>query len=173
MERNNRKILVVDDEAPIRDMLKIALDRVGYKVSTATCAEEALELLAQGPFPVIFIDLGLETIDGFELCERIRKDSQTAVIYALSGYTGLFDPSDFKEAGFDGYDSKPINIQNLFKIVTDSFERIDQLAKSSTAKAIKRILIIDDDDQFRKMLHSMMENEGYAVLAGDIVNSCV
>jgi len=38
MEMNNRKIIVVDDEAPIRDMLKMTLNRVGYEVSTATCA---------------------------------------------------------------------------------------------------------------------------------------
>lgn len=164
MERNNRKILIVDDEAPIRDMLQRALNRVGYEVSTATCAEEALEILAKDQFPVIFIDLWLGTMDGFKLCELIRTDNHDAIIYALSGYAGLFDPSDFKEAGFDGYDSKPINIQNLFKIVKDSFERIGQLAKSSTANAIKRILIIDDDDQFRKMLRSMLENEGYTVL---------
>jgi len=98
MEMNNRKILVVDDEAPICYMLKMALNRVGYKVSTATCAEEALEVLTQDQIPVIFIDLGLETMDGFELCERIRKDDHNAVIYALSGYASLFDPSDFKEA---------------------------------------------------------------------------
>jgi len=163
MEMNSRKILVVDDEASIRDMLKMAFNRAGYKVSTATCAEEALNILAQDPIPVIFIDLGLETMNGFELCERIRKDSPNSIIYALSGYAGLFDPRDFKEAGFDGYDSKPINIQNLYKVVKESFERIDQLAKSSTAKIIKRILIIDDDDPFRKMLRSMLENEGYSV----------
>jgi len=164
MEKISRKILVVDDEAPIRDTIKMAFNRVGYKVSTAACAEEALELLAKKQFPVIFIDLGLETIDGFELCERIRKDCPDSIIYALSGYAGLFDPSDFKEAGFDGYDSKPINTQNLYKIVTNSFERIDQLAKSSADKVIKQILIIDDDDRFRKMLRSMLENEGYTVM---------
>jgi len=163
MEMNSRKILVVEDEAAVRDLFKMALNRVGCTVSTATCAEEALAVLAQDQIPVIFIDLGLETMDGFELCERIRKDNQNAVIYAISGHAGLFDPSDFKEAGFDGYDAKPINLQNLYKIVTDSFERIDQLAKSSTAKVIKRILIIDDDDQFRKMLRFMLENEGYSV----------
>ena len=137
MERDNKKILVVDDEAPVRDMLKMALDTVGYNVYAATGAEEALKILAKEQIPVIFVDLGLETMDGFELCERIRADNHDAIIYALSGYTGLFDPSDFIEAGFDGYDSKPFNIQNLFKIVKDSFERIDQLAKNLTAKAIK------------------------------------
>lgn len=163
MERKSKKILVVDDEAPIRDLLQMALNEVGYQVSTVSSAEKALEILTHDQFPVIFIDLGLETMDGFELCERIKKDNPNTIIYALSGYTGLFNPSDFKEAGFDGYDSKPVNIQNIFKIVTDSFQRINQLAKRAPLRAINRILVIDDEDPFRKMLRSMLENEGYKV----------
>ena len=85
------------------------------------------------------------------------------MIFALSGHAGLFDPQDFKDAGFDGYNTKPIKIENLYKIVKESFERIEQLAKESTAKIIKHILIIDDDDQLRKMLRNMLENEGYTV----------
>ena len=157
------KILIVDDEASIRNMLKMALNRVGYNVRAAAGAEEAFKILAQEQIHVIIIDLGLETMDGFELCERIRKNSPDVIIYALSGYADLFDPSDFREAGFDGYDAKPINLMDLYKIAAGSFERIDRLAKNSTAKAIKHILIIDDDDQFRKMLRTMLEGEGYTV----------
>ena len=159
----NNKILIVDDDAPIRNMLKMALSRIGYQVCVASGAEEALDILEQDKIPVIFIDLGLETMDGFELCELVRKDAPDAMIYALSGHASLFDPQDFKEAGFDGYDTKPIRIENLYKIVKESFERIEQLAKESAAKIIKHILIIDDDDQFRKMLGNMLENEGYTV----------
>ena len=110
----NNKILIVDDEAPIRNMLKIALNKIGYKVRVATGAEEALEILEQEQIPLIFIDLGLETMNGFELCERVRKDHPNAIIYALSGrHAGLFDPQDLREAGFDGYDANPIVIENL------------------------------------------------------------
>jgi DNA-binding NtrC family response regulator len=159
----NNKILIVDDEACIRNMLKIALNRIGYKVRVATGAEEAFEILEQEQIPVIFIDLALETMNGFELCERVRKDHPDAIIYALSGHAGLFDPQDFREAGFDGYDAKPIVIENLYKIVKDSFERIDRLAKNLPVIVIKRILIIDDDDHIRKMLRTMLEHEDYTV----------
>ncbi len=157
------KILVVDDEAPIRNMLKMALSRVGYQVRVARGAEEALDILEHDQISVIFIDLGLEAMDGFELCELVRKDDPDAMIYALSGHAGLFDPQDFKDAGFDGYDTKPIEIQNLYKIVKDAFEQIDRLAKKSSVKVIKRILIIDDDNQLRQMLRKMLEQEGYTV----------
>ncbi len=160
---SNNKILVVDDEASIRNMLKMALNRIGYEVRIAKGAEEALEILEQDQIPVIFIDLGLDTMDGFELCELVRKDDPEAMIYALSGHAGLFDPKDFIDAGFDGYETKPIEIEKLYKIVKESFERIDQLAKKSTVKVIKQILIIDDDDQLRRMLRRMLEHDGYTV----------
>lgn len=160
---SNKKILVVDDEASIRDLLKMALSKIGYKVHAATGAEDSFEILAQEQIPFIFIDLGLETMDGFELCERIRKERPDAIIYALSGHAGLFDSRDFKEAGFDGYEAKPIVLENIYTIVADAFEMINRLAKKSTAKVIKRILLIDDDDQFRKMLKTILEHEGYTV----------
>jgi PleD family two-component response regulator len=85
------------------------------------------------------------------------------LIYALSGYAGLFDPQDFIDAEFEWYETKPIEIKKLYKIVKESFKRIDQLAKKSIAKVIKQILIIDDDDQIRKMLRRMLEHDGYTV----------
>jgi len=158
-----KTILIVDDEAPIRNMLKMAFSRVGYQVRVASGAEDAINILEQDQIPVIFIDLGLDTIDGFELCELIRKDDPDAMIYALSGHAGLFDPQDFKDAGFDGYEAKPMVIEHILKIVKDSFERIELLAKKSSIKVIKRILIIDDDDQLRQMLRKFLEHEGYTV----------
>ena len=55
----------------------------------------------------MFIDLGLETMNGFELCENIRKNNPDAIIYALTGYAGLFGPQEILEAGFDDYFAKP------------------------------------------------------------------
>jgi len=49
----------------------------------------------------MFIDLGLESMNGFELCKNIRNNNPEAIIYALSGYTGLYEPQQFVEAGFD------------------------------------------------------------------------
>ncbi len=81
-----RKILVVDDERTVREILEIAFDRAGYSVRSATCAEKALDILKKESIPLMFIDIGLEKMNGFELCEHIRKDSPRAIIYALTGY---------------------------------------------------------------------------------------
>lgn len=159
----NNKILIVDDEAAIRNLLRMALGRNGYEVLEAPEAEKALEILEQEQIPVLFIDLGLETMNGFEWCERVRKDHPEAIIYALSGHAGLFEPQGFKVAGFDGFEAKPIVIENIYKIIKDSFEQIDRMAKNSSVKDIKRILVIDDDNQIREMLRQILEHEGYTV----------
>jgi CheY-like chemotaxis protein len=120
-----KKILVVDDESIILDMLDDAFSKVGYSVYLASNAEEALEVLKQESIPLMFIDLDLGSINGFELCKNIRKDSPEAFIYALTGYTGFYKPQEFVEADFDGILNKPINLKKLYQTVKESFERLD------------------------------------------------
>lgn len=156
-----RKILVVDDEPIILNMLDDAFSKVGYSVFLAANANEAFEILKQELIPLMIIDLGLEPMNGFELCENIRKDNPEAVIYALTGYAGLFGSHEILEAGFDDYLAKPISLNDLYQTVKEAFEKLDKLSET---KAIKRILIVDDDDQIRKLLRRMLEHEGYEVI---------
>ena len=118
------KILVVDDEPLILNMLGDALSRVGYSAYLASNADEALGILKKEPIPLMIIDLGLESINGFELCKNIRKDNPEAIIYALSGYTGFYNPQKFLKAGFNGIFDKPIIINDLYQVVKDSFEKL-------------------------------------------------
>ncbi len=124
---DEKKILVIDDEDTIREILEKAFCKAGYCVRLATGAKEALEILRKEYIPVIFIDLGLEIMNGFELCGHIRKDSPSAFIYALTGYAALFSPHEIRGAGFDDYFSKPISINTLYKVAKDSFEKIQRL----------------------------------------------
>lgn len=147
-----KKILVVDDEPSILYMLDSAFGKVGYSVFLAANATEAFEILKQQSIPLMFIDLGLEPMNGFELCENVRKDNPDAVIYALTGYAGLFGPHEILEAGFDDYFAKPFKFKELYQNVEEAFKKLDRL---SEIKAINRILIVDDDDKFRKMLRKL------------------
>lgn len=161
---NEKKILVVDDEASIREMLERAFSSKGYSVAAVASGEEALKILADEYFPVMYVDLGLENMSGFDLCERIRKSGTRAMIYAVTGYAGLLGPEEILEAGFDDYFSKPIDFEALFKSAAAAFERIDRSAKECRPIIIKRILIIDDDDSFRNMLRQMLESQGFEVM---------
>jgi len=122
---SGRKILVVDDEPIILSMLEDAFSKVGYSVYLASNANEAFEILKKESIPLMFIDLGLWPMNGFELCKIIRKDNPGAVIYALTGFAQVFEPQDILEAGFDDYFAKPISLKNLYCTVKESFERLD------------------------------------------------
>jgi len=124
----SKKILVVDDEAIIRDLLEYSLGKEGYSVRTVASGEEALEILGQESIPVIFIDLGLDlsTISGFKLCEKVRKEYPNAILYALTGYAKFFDPHEFRKAGFDDYFAKPVNVESIYQALRNSFKKIDQ-----------------------------------------------
>jgi CheY-like chemotaxis protein len=158
-QMESKKILVVDDEAIIRELFEHFLSKDGYSIYTAATVEEALEILGREAIPVMFIDLGLglNEMNGFELCEKIRKENPSAIIYALTGHATLFDPEEFRKAGFDNWFAKPVLIRSIRLALKDAFEKIDQ------ASVIERILIIDDDDQFREMLREMLELEGFVV----------
>jgi len=120
-----RKILIVDDEPVILSMLGDAFRRVGYSVYLATNANEAFEILNQESIPLMFIDLGLESMSGFELCKNIRKDNHNSIIYALTGYALYYNPQDFLKAGFNGYFDKPISLNDLYQAAKASFEKLD------------------------------------------------
>jgi len=119
-----RKILVVDDEPLILDMLGDAFSKVGYSVYLASSANEALGILQKESIPLMFIDLGLESMNGFELCRNIRKDNPKAIIYALTGYTGFYEPYTYLDAGFDGVFDKPISLNDIYQVAKDSFEKL-------------------------------------------------
>lgn len=126
MEKN---ILIVDDEKFIRDMLEQAFSKEGYIIRSAESAEEALEILKDEKFQVMFLDLNLPKMNGVELCKQIRKDIPIGIIYAVTGYASLFELADCREAGFDDYFTKPVKLEMLFRAAQDAFEKIDRWKK--------------------------------------------
>lgn len=125
----DRSILVVDDEEVIRDVLERAFSRADYSVHCAESAEEALEVLKQENIQVMFLDLKLPGMSGVDLGKQIRKDKPIAIIYAITGYTSLFELADCRGAGFDDYFTKPVELKLLYKAAEDAFEKLDRWKK--------------------------------------------
>ena len=121
-----RKILVVDDEREILVGFELAFQNADYIVNCAESAEEALEVLNRENSQVMFLDLKLPKMDGVALCKQIRKDRPLAVIYAVTGYPSLFELATCREAGFDDYYIKPIDLEVLWKAAEDAFEKLDR-----------------------------------------------
>jgi DNA-binding response OmpR family regulator len=121
-----KKILVVDDEASVRDLLQDTLCNEGYKVRLAEGAEPAFEILEEENIKVIFLDLKLFGMNGIDLCKQIKRNNPTAIIFAMTGWAALYDIEECREAGFDDFFTKPVNIDVLLKAVGDAFEKLDR-----------------------------------------------
>jgi len=103
--------LVVDDDEDSREALAILLSWAGYDVVTADNGPDAL-MKAQSFRPqVIFLDIGMPDMSGYEVCRKLRTSTtfRDASIYALSGFTGTEHDTRCSEAGFTGQFTKPID----------------------------------------------------------------
>ena len=118
-----KKILVVDDEEPIRKVFTAALTHKGYRVFAAASAEAALEIIEIEVIPVMFLDLSLPGMSGIELCKIILEKHPETIAYAVTGYASAYKSSECKTVGFEGYFSKPLPLQTLFKAASDAFEK--------------------------------------------------
>jgi DNA-binding response OmpR family regulator len=100
-------VLLVEDDPAARQGLELALRRLGYGVRPAGTGEAALDALRDGAADVVVLDLMLPGLDGFEVCRRLRRDSDVPVIM-LTARSDDFDIVGGLEAGADDYVVKPV-----------------------------------------------------------------
>jgi CheY-like chemotaxis protein len=121
-----KKILVVDDEELIRKVLQRAFGEEGYTVRTADDAIEALEILNNEEIEVMFLDLKMPGMNGVDLCRKIRKAFPKVCIFALTGYSSVFELGECREAGFDDYFTKPLDLKLISGAAKDAFEKLER-----------------------------------------------
>ncbi|MFK5292648.1 response regulator, partial [Lactococcus lactis] len=107
-----KKILVVDDEKPISDIVKFNLTKEGFEVFTAFDGEEALEAFKEVQPDLILLDLMLPKLDGLDVAREIRKTSDTPIIM-VSAKDSEFDKVIGLELGADDYVTKPFSNREL------------------------------------------------------------
>ncbi len=122
-------MLIVDDEMTVREIFKDFFGASGYQVLTAEGADNAIEILNDREIDVIFLDLRLFGTNGLELGRRIRKEKPLAILFAITGWAGLFEVEECREAGFDDFFIKPVEFDMLQKAVEDAFDRIERWRK--------------------------------------------
>ena len=121
----SKKILVVDDEEAIREVMKIGLVKLGYDPEFAENGKEALEILTKENYPLILMDIRMPGIDGIELCMRIKDRNPETVIYAFSGIVTEGEFYELEEKGFDGLLCKPVSFEVLKKAIEGAFDKIN------------------------------------------------
>lgn len=108
-----RKVLIVDDEADIRDILEFNFTNSGYETSIATSGEEAMATLKNSTFSLIVLDIMMGGMSGFDMAERIRKSGDITPIIFLTALDTQNDILRGFKAGGDDYVSKPFSIKEL------------------------------------------------------------
>ena len=117
-----KKVLIVDDEASIRDIIGFTLEKDGYEFAKAKDGEEALELFEEYQPDIVILDLMLPKIDGLEVCLEIRKKSQVPIIMQTAK-SDEFDKVLGLEMGADDYVTKPFSNRELLARVKANLRR--------------------------------------------------
>ena len=121
------RILIVDDEPPIIDVLRYNLQKVGYVVITAWDGIQALALARAEKPDLIILDLMLPKIDGIEVCRTLRKESDVPIIM-LTARDEEIDRVVGLELGADDYVVKPFSIRELMARVKTVLRRVQKAA---------------------------------------------
>ncbi len=122
---NNQRILVVDDEKSLLEVVSYALKEAGYKVATASDAQEAEDLFRQFEPQLMILDIRLPDQSGFELCRLIRSNSDIPVII-LSAKSEEVDKVLGLELGADDYVTKPFSPRELVSRVRAHLRRLEE-----------------------------------------------
>jgi two-component system, OmpR family, response regulator MprA len=107
------RLLVVDDDRPLRDVLRRALTLAGYEVRLADSGATALAEVASGVPDAVVLDVGLPDIDGLEVCRLLRREGNRVPVLMLTARDAISDRIDGLDAGADDYLVKPFDIDEL------------------------------------------------------------
>ena len=178
-----KRILVVEDEKDIQNIIKAFLENAEYKVETADDGLDAINLIQKNNYDLILLDIMLPKIDGFTVCEMIRKNSNIPIIIL----TALTD-EESQLKGFDkladDYITKPFSMPVLLKHIEAIFRRTNNSNENTSILKYKNITLNTEnyevyvDNQkvtltFREyeILKLFLENQGKVFTRDNILNS--
>lgn len=135
-----RKILVVDDEEGIRDLLTYELSSQGYQVVTAADGEEAVKKVRRESFNVVISDVKMPKMDGLETLAEIKKIDPDIEVIMATGYGTIETAVNAMKAGAYDFVQKPFNnIQELFALVEKAIEKRELKAMVAVYEASKAV----------------------------------
>lgn len=139
-------VLLIEDDASVRDGMELVLRRHGYDVDTAATGEEALALLdapGGGKVELVVLDLMLPGMNGFEVCRRIRARTTTLPVIMLTARGDDHDIVTGLEAGADDYVVKPVTAPVLEARIRAALRRAEPSGPSRTGDGDLAGLVID------------------------------
>ena len=118
------KILIIDDEKSVLDMLNVVFKKEGYRVKKSLSAQKALELIDEEDFDLILSDIRLPQISGMELLRKIKEKKPGIPVIMITAYGTIKQAVEAFKAGAIDYVVKPFDVDELKIIVSQGLEKI-------------------------------------------------
>ncbi len=151
MPERSPRILLVDDEQSIQTLLSYPLRKEGYDVVQATDGRQALERFEEQPFDLVVLDLMLPSIDGLEVCRRLRSRSSVPIIM-LTAKSEEIDKVVGLELGADDYITKPFSLREFSSRIKAALRRAEMSRPDQTMPDEAPLVIRDLRIDFPKRL---------------------
>ncbi|HTL48334.1 MAG TPA: response regulator [Verrucomicrobiae bacterium] len=157
------KILVIDDELAIRELLATALGLENFEVTTMPRASQALAAMEREAYDLVLTDLNMPDESGLSLIKKIRSAQSRVPIVVYSGYITTEMQMQLRQAGATEILEKGGAIKILLDQVRKILSARDRLPRPSSGKGVKNILIVDDEQPVRDVLELFFEKKGYRI----------
>ena len=130
-------VLVVDDSEIVQRTMVRKITEYGQRVDVASNGKDALAMLQGTPYKLVFLDILMPGMDGFEVCKKIKKSAEykSSAVYMLSSKDGMFDKVRGSLAGCNGYLVKPLEVRKLREVLDRHFERPSEFRDSAFAES--------------------------------------
>jgi DNA-binding NtrC family response regulator len=162
------KILIVDDEARIRELLCKFLNMAGYEVVTVPTAEQSLELIFKEIFDLILLDVRLSSGEsGISIMKKIREFQKEIPVVVYSGALTPELEIEARTAGANEVLSKDIDILQLVAQIGKIIKAKDRLFQEPSKEKEKTVLIVDDEEGIRRVLREFFKRKGFNVFEAE------
>jgi CheY-like chemotaxis protein len=122
---NGKKILIAEDDFVNQKLITHSLNSTGAIFDIAGNGQEAIDMLKEGSYDLILMDINMPEMDGFEATQIIRKEiNQTIPIIAMTGWSSRTENDKFTKIGMNGCLAKPFGLDALFNTLDDIFQKI-------------------------------------------------
>jgi len=148
---NKPSILIVEDDANIRETLSIILQQRGYKTDAAKDGQEAIQKSKAKFFNIVLLDIKLPDMEGTKLLTTMHKDQPKMMKIMITGYPSLENAVEALNRGADAYIIKPVKPEKLLALIKEKLDEQSQAEKMTEEKVVDwvktRALKLENDSK--------------------------